>query len=289
MIVVTAPTGQIGSKVLATLLDHDEPVRVIARDPGKLPAAARDRAEVITGSHRDRPALDAALPGADTLFWLMPADPRAPSIYDTYVTASMPGAEAVHRHGIERVVIVSALGRGSGLYAGNVSASLAMEDLFRSTGVHVRALACPSFMDNVLRQLPGLRTGVLTGTVPADLKLPAIATGDIAAAAAGLLLDHTWTGQDTVDLLGPQDLSLNDMAAILTDVLATPIRFEPGDNAADKRRLLDFGFAEPIAQAMIDMAIAKANGLDLGVRRTEQNATPTTFRQFAQQVVKPAL
>jgi len=33
MIVVTAPTGDIGHKVLATLLDNDAPIRVIVRDP----------------------------------------------------------------------------------------------------------------------------------------------------------------------------------------------------------------------------------------------------------------
>ncbi len=35
-------------------------------------------------------------------------------------------------------------------YAGHVSASLAIDDLLRSTGVHLRALTMPSFMDNML-------------------------------------------------------------------------------------------------------------------------------------------
>ncbi len=118
MIVVTAPTSTIGRQLVARLLEHDEPVRVVVRDPSKLPDAVRERVEVVVGSHRDRGVLDAALPGADALFWLMPADHSAPDIFDTYVTASIAGAEAVHRHGVERVVIVSALGRGSGLYAG---------------------------------------------------------------------------------------------------------------------------------------------------------------------------
>jgi len=51
MIVVTAPTGHIGSQVLSTLLQHDEAVRVIVRDPDRLPAEVRDRVEVVTGSH----------------------------------------------------------------------------------------------------------------------------------------------------------------------------------------------------------------------------------------------
>jgi len=46
MIVVTAPTGNIGSQVLAKILDSGERIRVIARDPSKLPARALGRVEV---------------------------------------------------------------------------------------------------------------------------------------------------------------------------------------------------------------------------------------------------
>lgn len=288
MIVVTAPTGTIGRQLVARLLEHDEPVRVIVRDPSKLTDAVRERVEVVVGSHRDRGVLDAALPGADALFWLMPADHSAPSIFDTYVTASIPGAEAAHRHGVERVVIVSALGRGSGLYAGHVSASLAMEDLFRSTGVHVRALANPSFMDNVLRQLPSLRAGILTGTHPADLALPWVATRDIAEVADRLLRDREWVGQDTEAVLGAADISLAEMATTLTEVLGTPVRYERGSREESKNTLIGYGFSDAVAQAMIDMDAAKENGLDLVVPRTPENTTPTTFRRFAEEVIAPA-
>lgn len=289
MIVITAPTGRIGSKLLTTLLAHDEPVRVIARDPEKLPAAARERFEVIVGSHHDPHVLDAALPGADVLFWLMPAEKAAHSIYDAYVSASIPGAEAVHRHGVERVVMISALGRESGIYGGHVSASLAMEDLFRSTGIHVRALANPTFMDNLLLQIPAIKNGVITGTLPADLRLPMVATKDIAAVASRLLLDRAWTGQDTVEAMGPDDLSLNDIAETLSAVLGRPIRFQPGDRGADKQALIGYGFSDAVAQAMIDMDIAKERGIDLVASRTAENATPTTFREFAEDVITPAL
>lgn len=289
MIVVTAPTSRIGSKLLPQVLDQSEPVRIVARDPEKVPSAVRERVEVVVGSHRDETVLDEALAGAASLFWLMPADHSAASIYDAYVTASIPGAEAVHRHGVGRVVIVSALGRGTGIYGGHVSASLAMEDLFRSTGVHVRALANPTFMDNLLRQLPSLRDGVLTGNQPADLKLPAVATNDIASVAARLLADRSWTGQDTIGVMGPEDLSASDMAAILSEVLGTPIRYAKGDRDTYKRALLDYGFSEPVAQAMIDMDIAKDLGIDRSTARTPENTTPTTFRQFAEDTIKPAL
>ena len=47
MIVVTAPTGLIGHQVLESLFDSDEPVRVIVRDPSRVPAQARERVEIV--------------------------------------------------------------------------------------------------------------------------------------------------------------------------------------------------------------------------------------------------
>jgi uncharacterized protein YbjT (DUF2867 family) len=289
MMVITAPTGQIGSKLAATLLARSEPVRLIVRDPGKLPAEVRERAEVIAGSHRDRDVLDRALDGADALFWLMPADATASSPYEAYVTASIPGADAVVRHAVPRVVIVSALGRGSRIYAGHVSASHAMEDLFRSTGAHVRALALPTFMDNILRQAATIRDGVVSGTLPADFTMPWIATKDIAALAAGYLSDRTWTGQDPVEVLGGEDLSHHDIARILTDVLGTPVRYRRGDRGALKQVLTGRGVSEAMAQSVVDMDLAGERGITNATPRTAGNTTPTTFREFAEESVKPAV
>jgi uncharacterized protein YbjT (DUF2867 family) len=289
MIVLTAPTGQIGSKLVTAVLRGSEPVRLVVRDPGKLPAQVRERAEIVVGSHRDRDVLDKALDGADALFWLMPAAATASSPYEAYVTASIPGADAVVRHAVPRVVIVSALGRGSQIYAGHISASHAMEELFRSTGAHVRALALPTFMDNVLRQVAMIRTGVIPGTLPADFRMPWIATKDIAALAAEYLLDRAWAGQDSVEVLGGEDLSYRDIAAILTDVLGTPIRYQLGDRSVVKQFLIGRGGSDAMAQAVIDMDVAGERGINNATPRTAENTTPTTFREFAEEIVRPAM
>src|SRR5665213_1166211 len=89
MIVVTAPTGKIGSQVLSNLLQQDEDVRVIVRDASRLTADVRDRVDVVVGSHRDSDVVDRAFEGADSLFWLVPADRTARSVYDAYVSFSL--------------------------------------------------------------------------------------------------------------------------------------------------------------------------------------------------------
>ncbi len=129
MIVLTAPTSNIGRQVLANILESGETIRVIARDPSRLPASTRGRVEVVEGSHRDAEVVNRAFAGADALFWLVPADPAAASADDAYVTFSRPAAAAFRSRGVKRVVGISALGRGVDLPAGHVTASLKMDDL----------------------------------------------------------------------------------------------------------------------------------------------------------------
>jgi len=65
-----------------------------------------------------------------------------------------------------------------------------------------------------------------TDTVAADRKAPTAATRDIAATAAELLLHRSWTGVGSVPVLGPEDLSQDDMARTMSEVLDRPVRYE---------------------------------------------------------------
>lgn len=276
-IVVTAPTGQIGSQVVQNLLAADAPVRVVVRDPSRLAPRVADRVEVVPGSHGDPDVAAKAFAGADAVFWLIPPQVSATSADEAYSGFVRPVLGALRTAG--RVVAVSALGRGTPVAgrAGYVTATLAMDDLIAATGVPYRALTAPSFMENTLRQFDAIREhGVFYGPYLPDNPAPTVATRDIAAVAARLLRDDTWTGFAEVPVLGPEDLTYDQMAEILADVLGRPVRYEqqvPGTADA------------PMVQARIDMALAKNDGLDNGVVRTPENSTPTTFRQFLLDVV----
>ena len=290
MIVVTTPTGTIGRQVLENLLDSNEPIRVIARDPSRLPSRTRERVEAVQGSHSDIDVVNQAFKGADTVFWLVPPDLQAESFEAAYVDFTRPACEAFKSQGVKRVVGISGLGRGWPKYAGPVSASLAMDDLIASTGVSFRALTMPSFMDNFLRQAETIKNqGMFFSPISGDLKAPTCATRDIAAVTTRLLLDPSWSGQGSVPVLGPEDLSFNEMAQIISEVLGKPVRFQQIPGEAFKARMTGFGISEAMAQAMLDMMAAKNEGLDNMEPRTPQSTTPTSFRQWCEEVLKPAI
>ncbi|MEU8887603.1 NAD(P)H-binding protein [Streptomyces sp. NPDC048442] len=293
MIVVTAPTGNIGSQLLPLLLEstHEETLRVVVRDPARLPGDIRDRVEVIAGSHGDAEVVDRAFEGADAVFWLAPPDASL-TPEDAFPGFTRPAAKALAAHGVGHVVGISALGRGTAVAnrAGLVTASLAADDLIAESGVAYRALANPSFFENLLEEAGTIREkGVFTDTADADHKVPRVAVADIAAVAAGLLLDRSWTGSDSVPVLGPQDLSPNDLARIMTAQFGRPVRYERQSLDALYAELVGYGLNEEFARGVVDMKRAKDEGLDAGVTRTPETASPTSFEQWCARVLKPAV
>jgi uncharacterized protein YbjT (DUF2867 family) len=290
MIVITTPTGQIGRQLLDNVLDGDEPIRVIVRDPSRLSPQARGRVEVVRGSTNDMDAVTKALAGADCVFWLVPPKPDAESIQRHILDFVRPMCEAINSQGVKRVVGVSSLGRGIAKNAGQISAIFAMDDLIESTGVSYRSLCMPGFMDNVLWQVEAIKSqGVFFSPISGDRKLPTCATRDVAAVAAKLLLDDSWSGQDSVPVLGPEDLSHNDMGQIMSEVLDRPVRFQQVPGEAYKATLVRHGMSVAWAQGLIDMAASVDKGIYNAEPRTPQSTTPTSFRQWCEEVLKPAV
>lgn len=289
MIVLTAPTGRIGHQVLDALLDDGRHVRVIARDPARLTPRARQGAEIVKGSHSDPQVLAEAFKGADSVLWLVPPNPVAGDVREHYLGFTRPACEAVRARGVRRVVGVSSLGRAYGPGAGQLSAAFAMDEMIESTGAGYRALAMPFFMENLLHQAEALTTqGVLSLPVAADRPLPLVATRDIAATAARLLADDSWSGQATVPVVGPDSLSPEDMARVLSEVLGRPVRFEQLDRAAYKAAMVRYGMSEAWAQGLFDMADAQDNGVYDGEWRALTTPAPTGFRQWCREVLIPA-
>ncbi len=290
MIVVTTPTGNIGHHVVRHLLDAGETLRLIVRDPSKLPQDVRARVDVVEGSHGDAAVVDRAFRGADAVFWLCPPTP-APTPAAATVDFARPGADAMRRHGVPHIVAVTTLGRDTPWQesAGNATGSIHMVDLLRTTGAAVRGVALPGFMDNALRMVDTIREGKMPGPIAPDKKLPHTAARDSGAAAAGLLIDRSWSGQEDVPVLGPEELSYADLAAIVSDVTGRKVRYEHQTYEAYKEAAMARGFTDAFAQGFVDMLRAKEEGMDNAASRATAIIGPTSYRQWVEEELQPAL
>jgi uncharacterized protein YbjT (DUF2867 family) len=290
MILITTPTGDIGARVLSNLLEAGEPVRVILRDAAKLDADTRGRVDVVEGSHADGDALAQALEGVTAVFWLPPGSPAAKTPKDAYVGFSRAFCDALPGSSVRNVVGVSALGRGWPKPAGHATASTAMDDRIAATGVAYRSLACASLMDNIARQIDPIRTqNAFYQPTPGDLKLPHVAKADVAAIATGLLTARDWHGVAELALCGPEDLSFDEMAMILSDVIGRKIAFHPMSVRDFGGMMRSMGATEGMAQGYVEMMTAKNEGMDNAACPEDRSATPTTFRSWCMTEFLPAI
>ena len=290
MILVTTPTGDIGARVLSRLAQNDCPLRVVVRDPAKIPRDLRGRVDVVEGSHGDLSVIARALARIKSIFWLPPGSPASASAQEAYVDLARPFCAALAGSQVRHVVGVSALGRGWPKPAGHVTASLHMDDMIAETGVAYRALACASLMDKLKRQADVIRKGdVFYQPTARDLKLPHVAKADVADVAARLLMNTNLSGVDTIPLLVPENLSFAEIASNMTSILGRPIRFREMSMDDFGGMMQASGASEGMAAAMGEMFAAKNEGVDAMVEPPSRATTPATFRQWYEEELRPVL
>ncbi|MEV5750159.1 NAD(P)H-binding protein [Actinoallomurus sp. NPDC052308] len=288
MFVITTPTGQIGSRLVRQLLDQDKEVRVIVRDASRLDDTVRERVETIDGSHDDPAVLDKALPGAEALFWLVPPNPQAPSAEEHYLSFARAGAAAIARHDVGHVVGVSSAGHGWPTPAGVLSAAFAMDAELGRSGAAYRALSMPFYMENLLRQLDAIcGQGAFYLTCAGDLPLATIATRDIAGTAADLLTDLSWTGQENLPVFGPDRLTPDGMAEVISQELGRPVTYRRMSMDDYASLLRSGGAGDQTVKDLTEAFAAQDQGIYDADWATAE-PTSTDFRTWCREVLKPA-
>src|SRR5688572_18789463 len=134
-ILVTTPTGKIGRRIVKELLAPEFSVRVITRDPTRLPDEVREQVEVNCGAMEDVATFQRALDGVEAMFLCVPpASLQETNVRRHYERFARVAAQAIRAAGTSRVVTISSGGRGRARNAGPISALHAMEDILDESG-----------------------------------------------------------------------------------------------------------------------------------------------------------
>ena len=290
MIIITTPTGHIGSKVLEKLLKTNEKLRVITRDPSKLSDEVKGRVEIIQGSLGNFEDVYKAYEGADELFFIVPPSVQYTNVNEYYLHFANITCKVINQQKVKRVVFVSGTGLGYEKNAGSVSASYLVEKVLEATSAATRILHCGTFMENLFNMIQPIKfKSEYASAVPVDTKYPWVANQDIADVAVRLLLDKTWSGKGSVGVLGPEDISYGDVTKIMSEVLGKEIRYKEISGEALKATMIQFGATEAGAQGLVDICNSVKNGVFNMVKRTPQSSSQTTFREWCEDVFKPAI
>ncbi len=286
-IVITTPTGNIGSRALKQLLKAGADVSVIVRRPEKLSDSIRSRVKVYQGSLTDADLVTKAFQGARALLWITPADITHPDVAAYHSELGAVAATAIKENKIPHVVNISSAGAQLDT-AGPVSGLGIVERWLNEVAENVVHLRPGFFMENFLLEIESIKgDGAVYSLIPGDLPYPIIATQDIGDVAAELLLKTVWSGRSARGLHGPADLTFANAAQILSDSIGKPVEHVQITPDQAYQAFLSLGASPGFAKAFVEMYQALAQPGAVVETRTQQTTTPTTLREWSDNIFRP--
>jgi uncharacterized protein YbjT (DUF2867 family) len=223
-ILVTGSTGTIGCQVLDQLKGQDGEVRALTRSPDKarLPAGIRP----VKGDLADVDSVRAALSGVSTLFLL------APNVADE-LTQAMLALTVARDVGVKGIVYLSVFKGESYSDVPHFAGKYAVERMIEDLNLPATVLRPAYFIQNDLRQKDPLLTHGVYGVPVGSKGISMVDVRDIGEAAAIELLRRDGApaplSRETYDLVGPDSLTGQDIAAIWANALDRTIRYGGDD------------------------------------------------------------
>ncbi len=290
MIAILGATGNVGGKIADILIKKGEPVRLIARSADKLRPFVGKKAAAFAGDASDTEFLTKAFKDVDTVFTLIPPNPNADRFMPYADKIGESIARALESAKVKHVVNLSSGGAELSEGTGPIKGLHNMEErLNRIKGLQVLHLRPAYFMENLLWSIDLIRSKGINGdAIRGDLRIPMIATKDIAAYAADRLVRRDFTGSSVRYLLGQRDISMVEATEIIGRKIDKPglsyVLF-PYDEA--EKGMVAMGLSPDMSRLYIEMSRAFNEDRITFEERVQENTTTTSFEAFCDEVFVP--
>lgn len=293
MYVITGATSRTGSVVANYLIEKGQSVRVLGRNAERMSEFAEKGADIFVAEPSDRTTLTKAFTGAKAVYVMLQPNYITTSnnfraFQDRIIDAIIPALEEAK---VKYVVSLSSWGADKLKGTGSVAGLHQLEQRLNGiSGLNVLHLRPGYFMENTLSQVNNiLARNIASGPFRPDVKFPFIATHDVGFAAAEALLKLDFKGKQFRELHGNQDLTMQEVSAIIGKAIEHPHLTYVQDSKEDTRlSFLDLNFSEHIIQLILEVADAMNAGdiQMLGIRSAE-NTTPTSYECFVNETLLP--
>ncbi|WP_066727167.1 SDR family oxidoreductase [Sphingomonas pituitosa] len=234
-ILVTGATGRVGRQVVDQLVARGAHVRVLTRDPAKtaFPAGV----DVAQGDLLDIDAVRAAFAGVRTLFLLN-------AVTGDEFTQAIITLNLAREAGVDRIVYLSVFDADRAVNVPHFAVKSGAERMLAAMDFGATILRPTYFIDNEAM----VKDVILQrGVYPMPIGSKGVAmvdTRDIAEVAASELVRRDLApGKlpiETINLVGPDTLTGESVAAIWSDVLGRPIVYAGDDPSGFEQNMATF-------------------------------------------------
>lgn len=286
MYLITGATGHIGNLVARDLLSKGKKVRVVSRHEDKLKDLVKLGAEAFAGDVLDHQFVNKAFNGIEAAFCLLPPNLLSKNVRSEQQKIARNYTDAVKSNGVKSVILLSSIGAHIGKGSGIVDGLADLESYFSELkDVNVLNLRPGYFMENLYVQLGTIKSSGIIGTgLKTDLRIPLVATKDIAAIVSKHLISLNFRGNIIEYVLGPKDLDFNEITRIIGKAIdRNDLKYVQYSMEEWKKGLIQSGYvSENVAELYTEMTESFNSGKALNAhKRTSENTTPTTLEDFA--------
>ncbi|TPL36011.1 NmrA/HSCARG family protein [Mesorhizobium sp. B2-4-6] len=234
-ILVIGATGNVGSEVVAQLVKRGADVRALVRDPAKAKVPAG--VAVARGDLLDVDSLRSAISGISTLFLVN-------GVVADEFTQALIALNVAREAGIERIVYLSVIHSDLYVNVPHFAGKFGVERMIEQTGLNATILRPAYFINNDV----GIKD-VITGhgiyPMPIGSKgLAMVDIRDVGEIAAIELVRRERASMplplDRINVVGPDTLTGEDVAAVWTEVLGRAIAFPGNDTAGFEQNSRQF-------------------------------------------------
>ncbi len=297
-IAVVGATGRIGRKLTRTLLGAGHQVRALSRGGPALEELVSLGAEPFIGSFDEGTGdLHAFFRDVDAAFLMVKTDWNKiktdwNDFEGHYPVVAQRFVDALEKSDVKLAVSLTAMGSEVNAKTGHFKGFHHLDTKLNELGsinlVHLRGAW---FMEDTVQWIrPVARYGRIAWSCLPDLKMPWVAIDDIAWLAAGELTNPR--GRHRVNLeVGSEDISMNDLAAIISAQIGKPVDYRYIDTKREEVKAEFIGrFGTPerwnydiLTTEALNSGLVKFHG-----QHEDRPQLPTTMEAFIHDVWKPS-
>lgn len=283
-IAVMGATGHIGRVLTENLLRNGHKVHAIGRDKNKLQRLKDRGAEVFSASFDDAAALEQAFTGCNVAFTFIPPgyDIDNYSAYQDKVIEAI--CNAIEKSKISHVVNLSSIGADLPEGTGPIKGLHRLEERLNAIpNLNVLHFRPGYFMENLLLYINLIRKeGIIGSIIKSSLKIPMVATEDIAIKAAEFF-NLAFEGHSVFEFVGPQDIKMTEATKAIGKVIGKPdLTYVEFPILEAEKRMIAAGMKPNSIKLILEMYQAFNEGkIRLTQKLTAENQGKTTIEEFA--------
>ncbi len=284
-IAIVGATGHIGHILTEELLKKGHKVRALGRDSEKLQELKAKGAETINCDFTEEPVYVKAFKGCDAVFSFIPPGYTADDMEVFRVKAGDALVQALVKTKVSHVINLSSIGANLQSGTGPIKELHHQEERLNLVpNLNVLHFRPAYFMENLLWSLPTIKSsGTISSAIKGDLKIPMVATHDIALKLAELFETLKFKGSSVFEYVGPHDVTLTEAAKILGKAIGKPdLHYVSLSYEEAEKEMIASGMKHQVAKLMVEMDRAFNEG---HIRPTQQltaeHKGKTTLEEFA--------